>query len=191
MGVHEKSRENNMSLSNLKSNLYEDIKKKKRKLFSNKLFDEDPNTPKKAKKESNKDQNEKIKKEVENVENIKIETNPDLECEEESLNFYSVFLDNGRHKTKLESKFWRKLDLFLRLNDFRCPALNRESYKHWPNKLPLGKKLKKLQKKFPKLAHKKSLTDKENGKILRNFDILVTFFNEDPENGGRNRIMDF
>ena len=124
--VHEKSRENNMSqISNLKSNLYEEIKKKKRKLFTNKLLDEDPNTPKKAKKESNKDQNEKIKKEVENMENIKIETNPDLECEEESLNFYSIFLDHGRHKTKLESKFWRKLDLFLRQNDFRCPALNR------------------------------------------------------------------
>ena len=118
--VHEKSRENNMSqISNLKSNLLEDIKKKKRKLFNDKLLNEEPKTPKKAKK----DQSEKII--LKEVENIKIETNPDLECEEESLNFYSIFLDHGRHKTKLESKFWRKLDLFLRLNDFRCPALNR------------------------------------------------------------------
>ena len=122
--VHEKSRENNMSqISNLKSNLLEDIKKKKRNLFTNKLFDEDPNTPKKAKKQINKDQSEKII--LKEPEKIKIETNPDLECEEESLNFYSVFLENGRHKTKLESKFWKKLDLFLRQNDFRCPALNR------------------------------------------------------------------
>ena len=110
-------------ISNLKSNLYEEIKKKKRKLFTNKLLDEDPNTPKKAKKQINKDQSEKII--LKEPEKIKIETNPDLECEEESLNFYSIFLDHGRHKTKLESKFWRKLDLFLRQNDFRCPALNR------------------------------------------------------------------
>ena len=116
--VHEKSRENNMSqISNLKSNLLEDIKKKKRKLFNDKLLNEEPKTPKKAKK----DQSEKII--LKEPEKIKIETN--LECDEESMNFYSVFLDNGRHKTKLESKFWRKLDLFLRLNDFRCPALNR------------------------------------------------------------------
>ena len=64
------------------------------------------------------------------------------------------------------------------------------SYRHWPNKLPSTKKLKKIQEKFPKLTHRKSLTDKESGKILRNFDTLVTFFNEDPENGGRNKIMD-
>ena len=123
---------NQNSLKCLKSNLLEDIKMKKRKLFTDKLLDEDPNTPKKAKKQINKDQtlisqSEKIiSKEAKTEKKKNVEKSPqDLECDEESLNFYSVFLENGRHKTKLESKFWRKLDLFLRENDFRCPALNR------------------------------------------------------------------
>ena len=131
-----KNRENNMlqlkNRNSLKSNLLEDIKMKKRKLFTDKLLDEDPNTPKKAKKQINKDQplisqSEKIiSKEAKTEKKKNVEKSPqDLECDEESLNFYSVFLENGRHKTKLESKFWRKLDLFLRENDFRCPALNR------------------------------------------------------------------
>ena len=117
-----------------------------------------------------------------------------------------MILDVQHLTGKVESKIFGKVEFFVQnkfkdliktsyveIFEFFAHKLEevyfffRESYKHWPNKLPLGKKLKKLQKKFPKLAHKKSLTDKENGKILRNFDTLVTFFNEDPENGGRNR----
>ena len=121
--------------------------------------------------------------------NIKTEELPQISLQSiNNQSFYNVLLEN--HKTTLDKKFWRKLDAFLRVNDFELPALNREKYTKWPLHLPTLAKIKELQKTYPGLTTRGNLSEKKSNKVLRRFDRLVDYFGYDKENGGRNKLMD-